>query len=81
LTKGYDYITTTRRCAARLRELGLVEWDRKLNECLDSASTGGELVMGVRWELRRLLGAGERLPEDVEKSIAEIIREIDETGW
>jgi len=79
--KGYDYISATRRCAARVREIGLLDWSKRLLDRLDHSSTGGELVTGVRRELKTLLQSGNALPDDLKQLIAEILREIDETGW
>ena len=78
---GLDVVAATRRCAARLQELGLTGWSQRLVEAVEAASTGGELVMAVRWHLKELVRSGEQIPEDVRRLIREIVREINKTGW
>ena len=78
---GLDVVAATRRCAARLQDLGLTGWSQRLVEAVESASTGGELVMAVRWHLHELEGSGEHLPEDVRHLVREIVKEINKTGW
>jgi len=56
-------------------------WSQKLAEALDAASTGGELVMAVRWHLRGLERSGEKLPEDIRLQVQSIVQEINSTGW
>jgi hypothetical protein len=81
MTDGFDLIGAARRCAARLWELGLADWSQKLTDAVDGASTGGELVMAVRWHLQELERSRIALPDDVRQLVREIIREVDKTGW
>ncbi|HYV66026.1 MAG TPA: hypothetical protein VE964_07265 [Myxococcales bacterium] len=77
----FDLIAATQRLVTRLQELGMIGWSQKLAEALDAASTGGELVMAVRWHLRELERSGEELPEDVRHQVRMIVQEINSTGW
>ncbi len=76
-----DITAATRRCATELDGLGLSDWAGRLRDAIDSASTGGELVMGVRHQLRSLRASGQALPADLGALIEEIIVKIDGTGW
>jgi hypothetical protein len=78
---GLDVVDAARRCAGRLQDLGLTGWSQSLVEAVESASTGGELVMAVRWQLQQLERSGEHLPEDVRHLLREILQEINRTGW
>jgi len=76
-----DIVEATRRCADRLTASGLLDWGQKLRSAIDQASTGGELVMGVRWILQSLQRSGATLPDDVADLVLEIVKAIDDTGW
>lgn len=77
----FDVIAATRDCAAYLHKLGLADWSSKLLNALDSASTGGELVMAVRWHLQQLESLDKELPDDVLQLSRRIVQEINSTGW
>jgi hypothetical protein len=78
---GFDVIGASRRFAGLLQELGLAEWSGKLIDAMRGASTGGELVMAVRWLLQELERSGAVLPDDAEQLMRKIVQEIDATGW
>jgi hypothetical protein len=75
-----DVVEATRNCASELAKLGLTDWSEKLEEAIGSGSTGGEIVMAIRWNLRELRNSAE-LPENVNRQIEEILYAIDGTGW
>ena len=77
----FDVVLETRRCAALLAQGGLLDWSRKLVDAIESAATGGELVMAVRWTLTELRKSGEPIPLDVSSLADRIVDEISRTGW
>lgn len=77
-----DIVTAARHCATQLGGLGLVEWSQRLLDAIQSASTGGELVMSLRWNLQELeKSCGKDLPARLRQLIQDIIKEINKTGW
>lgn len=81
MTESKDYIGLTNDLIAKLRTEGLPEWADVLYLDMRSASTGGELVMAVRDDLRKLLDTKPALRSETIELAQRIIRVIDATGW
>lgn len=81
MTESKDYIGLTTDLIAKLRTEGLPEWAEVLDQDMSSASTGGELVMAVRDDLRKLLDTKPALRSETIELAQRIIRVIDATGW
>jgi len=79
MREGADIVQAARRCATRLDALGHRSWSQKITDAIDAASTGGELVMALRWQLQSLQREGLELPKDVDAEVMEILRAIEAT--
>jgi hypothetical protein len=81
MSQDYDVLAGIRLCAAKLEAAGLAEEGERLLQEMAAAATGGELVMGVRGELKRLIAGGKPLPREVDELARKLISEINATGW
>jgi hypothetical protein len=71
------YYERTRRIARSLEQKGFSDWAERLREAVDAASTGTELVMGVRWNLLELKKSGEIIGPDLDAQIDSLLAELD----
>jgi hypothetical protein len=55
-------------------------WAKRLIDSLEGGSTGGEVLMAVRWNLQELLRTEIKLPEAIKSACQRSIREIDASG-
>jgi len=81
MSEGLDIVQAARLCARRLDELGHRSWSVRIADAIEAASTGGELVMALRWQLQSLQREALGLPKDVDEQVTEILRVIGATGW
>lgn len=81
MTSDFDISAAARECADRLADSGYVARAHQLRDAVDGASTGGELVMALRWHLKVILRDEEGISESLRDQIHRIINAIDGTGW
>jgi hypothetical protein len=51
---AFDHYAATHELIRQLTEQGAVGWARKLEDALASGSTGTEILMALRWNLKEL---------------------------
>lgn len=76
-----DYYAEARRLAAAVRDGAEVQADHanRIEEAISAGFTATEILMGVRFRVRELLGDQRvSLPAELAESAAELARAIDE---
>lgn len=74
-------IDDARSCAEQLKTAGLSDWEKKIVNAIESGSTGGEIVMALKWNLQELLKLQTNLPAPTRELAQKIVYEINATGW
>lgn len=74
---AYDHYAVARSIAARLRSEGYEEWSKKLLAAIDDGSTGTEIFMALRWQLREFLKTKPTLSPATDPLIQELLAELD----
>ncbi|HXB60947.1 MAG TPA: hypothetical protein VNU95_15345 [Candidatus Acidoferrales bacterium] len=74
-----DFFTRVRAFAKQLEDVGLAAWALRLTDAISSGSTGGEILMAIRWNLQELLRA-QSLPTGLVEQAEKFIQEIGATG-
>jgi hypothetical protein len=67
-----DWVEESKTLAAELRIVGLQESEKEILEAIFSGSTGTEILMGVRWNLNKVLKEHPELSQGIQKRIREI---------
>ncbi|MBM4776873.1 MAG: hypothetical protein GQE15_04145 [Archangiaceae bacterium] len=71
-----NFTDEARALAERIEETGLLEFATAIREAIDFASTGNELLFGLRFHLRRF-AAQEAAPSDLKGGATELADAID----
>jgi hypothetical protein len=66
--------------AQLLESVNLSAWAIRLVDAVDGASTGGEIMMAVRWDLQELMRVEKQLPDKIRLTCQRLVREIGTTG-
>lgn len=74
---SYDHYAVARSIAGRLASEGHEEWSKKLLAAIDEGSTGTEIFMALRWQLRELLKTKPTLSPATGTLIQELLSELD----
>lgn len=70
---SFDYIAQARLIVNQLNDCGFEDWSSRVNEVFDSASTGTELLMGVRWNLLQLIESDSILPPELKSQVENFV--------
>ena len=81
MNSSFDVIEAARQLADHLAQSGDDTWAQRIRDAIDNASTGGELVMALRWTLGELVAAKPDLPGPLKQDVARILADIAGTGW
>lgn len=79
-TDTLDIPVQVKSLAAELGAKGFPEWQQRLSEAVDAASTGTELVMASRWHLKEMLQQERGLPFDLKTKAHFLIEAINQLG-
>jgi hypothetical protein len=72
-----SYHTEAREIAGRLEQAGLAADARTLVDAIDAGSTGTEILMALRWQLRRIDESRSHLDADIRARIRALASAID----
>ncbi|HEV2327618.1 MAG TPA: hypothetical protein VGY56_02390 [Verrucomicrobiae bacterium] len=75
-----DFYTKIREFAESLSAIGLSEWTLRLTNAIKAGSTGGEILMALRWNLQELLQNEPLLTGSLKQQAEDFIKEITATG-
>jgi hypothetical protein len=70
------YYDRARDIARELTRAGLADDALALEEAIDTGSTGTEIMMGLRWHLRRI-DASHTLEPETRQRVGDLIAELD----
>jgi hypothetical protein len=76
---AYDYITHSKRIEEYLRQTGLSEAADLLSDARLSGATSGEILMALRFTLRRLISSGV-LVGPIRDDAGSLVDEINKSG-
>lgn len=66
--------------AAGLETIGMPVWKSRLIDAIEGGSTGGEILMAIRWNLQESLHEEKELPVTIRQRAEELIPAITSTG-
>jgi RNase P/RNase MRP subunit POP5 len=72
-----DYYAEARRVAAILETEGMVADANSLIEALEAGATATEILMALRWNLRRIQASLTHMSAPAEKRVCELSQAID----
>lgn len=71
-----DWIEESKNLAANIKAEGFPEESQKIIEAIISGSTGSEILMGLKWNLKEILQTTKNIKPERKAKIKEIIRGI-----
>jgi len=74
---AYDCYSVAYQIAQKFRELQKPDWAIKLEEAIQSGSTGTEILMALRWHVQQFTLQGEKCASEIELLIEELLRELE----
>ena len=73
-----DIYEETKRLAGHLEARGVATWPQRLRDAIEAGSTGTEIIMAIRWNLREMLAASREVLTTEDQACAHtIMREVD----
>lgn len=73
---NYDHYQVAREIIQNLRQENKYEWADKLEDAIDSGSTGNEIFMALRWHLQQLKSANVSCQVETASQIDDLINEL-----
>jgi hypothetical protein len=72
----YPLYKSVVKLISKLREVGLSEWAKRLDDSMKSGSTGSEIYAEIRWNLLQIESASLPITPEIAKMIKEVCNEI-----
>lgn len=70
------YYVTAREIAKQLSNCGHSNWSDRIEDAIRTSSTGIEIAMNIRWNLREMLDSGIKIDKNIEFQSTELIKKI-----
>lgn len=71
-----DWVQDSKLVAEKLQLAGFADAQKKLIESIEAGSTGGEILMALRWNFQEILKNSSTIKNELKKTIIEIIEGI-----
>ena len=73
---NYDHYSVANSIADSLDVEGHADWAMQLKNVIAEGATGTEILMGLRWHLRRLKDSGLAISPSVQIQVDELLAEL-----
>jgi len=75
---SYDYYGKGEAVAQRLEIEGLDQYAKGIRDAIRGGSTATEILVALRWQLRKVLDCGEKLGDQEMIMVKELVEKIDD---
>lgn len=75
---NYDYYRTAKDIANQLASVGYQDWAIKIKDAIASGSTGTEIIMALRWNIKKIKESNLEIPLAIKNLIEEFLVYVEE---